>query len=94
MKGKKMRYIIDCNPNKRGCYICADITKIKCNVNGNMVTRKCCPYDKCPYYELDDVKCYSDYDKLAKKQGRSLLEEWLKKVFNVSEKYIVCQKST
>ena len=89
-----MRFISDCNPNKRGCYLCADITRVKCNVNGNMVTRKVCPYDECPYHELDHVENYMQYDKQVKKQGRNLLEEWLKKVFEVSEKYIDCQKST
>lgn len=81
-----MRKVIDCNPNKRGCYLCADVKKIKIKDRGTMLTVKYCPYDECPYHELDDVKCYSEYDNKVKKQGRNLLEAWLKKVFEVSEK--------
>lgn len=82
-----MRNVVDCNPNKRGCYLCADVVKHKFKRNGKyIVIAKMCPYDECPYHELDDVKCYSEYDKRVKKTGRNLLEAWLKKVFEVSEK--------
>ena len=77
-----MRFVVDCNPQKRGCDICADVKKISswdkhlCKY----VPRRICPYDECPYHELDDVKCYSEYDKRVKKKLN------LKKIFNVSEK--------
>lgn len=82
-----MRFVTDCNPNKRGCYLCADVAKIKFVRGGKyVVTAKACPYDVCPYHELDDAKCYSEYDRQVKKTGRNLLEAWLQKVFSVSEK--------
>lgn len=82
-----MRSIVDCNQNKRGCYLCADVVKMKFMRNGKyVVTAKCCPYDKCPYHELDNVKSYSEYDRKVKKEGKNHLEAWLKKVFEVSEK--------
>ena len=82
-----MRYVADCNPNKRGCYICADTKKINITRDGKHIANAhICPYNECPYHELDDFKDYSEYDKHAKKQGKSQLEAWLKKVFNLSEK--------
>lgn len=77
-----MRYVVDCNPKKRGCDICADVvTRTFWSENDyKYFNRKCCPYDECPYHELDDVKCYSEYDKRVKKKLN------LKKIFNVSEK--------
>ncbi len=82
MKGKEMRFVIDCNPGKRGCDLCADVMKVKAKVNYEILTRKVCPYDVCPYHELDDVESYFQYEKRIKKQQKA----WLKKVLKVSEK--------
>ena len=81
-----MRFVIDCNPGKRGCDLCADHIKVKAKVNYEVLTRKVCPYDECPYRELDDVKKYSEYDKRVQKAGTYNIESWLKKVFVLSEK--------
>ena len=83
-----MRFVVDCNPNKRGCDICADVKKTMSwdKQKSKFVPRRICPYNVCPYHELDDIKHYSEYDRMAKKQGKSWLEEWLKKIFEVSEK--------
>lgn len=88
MKGKEMRLVVDCNPNKRGCGLCADVCKEKVwsREEGKMVTRKYCPYDECPYHELDEFKSYAEYDEHAKKEGQRQMESWLKKVFELSEK--------
>lgn len=80
-----MRYIVDCNPQKRGCGICADVIKIDSPTKNGYKT-KACPYDECPYHELDQFEKYTDYDKHAKQEGKNHLESWLKKVFNLSEK--------
>lgn len=92
MKGKEMRYVIDCNPSKRGCDLCADVVIKHDTATGN--GRKFCIHDECPYHELDDVKRYIEYDKRVKKSSNHNLETWLKKIFILSEKYIDCQKST
>lgn len=83
-----MRFIRECNPAKRGCEFCADVKKYKFwnERAGTFVKRACCPYDECPYHELDDVKHYGEYDRRVKMEGKNHLEAWLKKVFNVSEK--------
>lgn len=47
-------FIIDAKTKwKRGCVDCADHKVI----NGRMA----CPYEECPYHELDNVDCYSEY---------------------------------
>ena len=86
MKGIEMRYIADCNPNKRGCDYCANVEKCKFWVERErkFVTRKVCPYDECPYTELDHFKTYAEYDKYAKRHGNRNLETWLKKIFSLS----------
>lgn len=85
-----MRFITDCNPGKRGCEFCADKQKTIIKVNGEILNRNVCPYDECPYHELDDVESYFQYEKRIKKQQKA----WLKKVLKVSEKYVDCPKST
>lgn len=79
-----MRYVIDCNPNKRGCHFCADTKFLTDSSSG--CKRKFCIHDECPYHKLDDVKNYMDYDKQLRKHGKKHLESWLKKVFSLSEK--------
>ncbi len=81
-----MRYIIDLNSNKRGCEICADVVKAKRHYNGETTYPKACPYDECPYHELDDVKNYSEYDKRMKKLGGNIIDELAKKILALSEK--------
>ena len=80
-----MRPLADCNPKKRGCLLCADMIKVP-SLHDKAFQSKACPYNKCPYHELDDFKTYADYDRHAKKEGQRQMESWLKKVFELSEK--------
>ena len=41
---------------KRGCGYCLDFIP-----SGKVGKRSKCPYDECPYHELDDVKTYDEY---------------------------------
>ena len=43
--------------NQRGCCFCTDKRKKKID---NAV-KSFCPYDACPYHELDGFKSYEDY---------------------------------
>ena len=54
---------------KRGCLYCED-----CSHGSGKDTR--CPYDKCPYHELDNVKTYGEYILKTDKSGlaRALAE--------------------
>jgi hypothetical protein len=42
---------------KRGCLFCADGKKTN-KYNAVLIE---CPYDTCPYHELDDFDSYEDY---------------------------------
>lgn len=57
---------------KRGCLYCAD-----CSCGSGKHTK--CPYDKCPYHELDGFKSYEAYLKKSKKGGLGRLLEALSK---------------
>lgn len=48
---------------KRGCIYCADIKKIKGYHVGQVYIKahSICPYDICPYGELDKFNTYKDY---------------------------------
>ena len=45
--------------HKRGCAYCLDL--IPWEKKGNKVRLSKCPYDECPYHELDNVKTYDEY---------------------------------
>lgn len=49
-----MRYIGVKERNKRGCLYCIDLSKAK---KGRVM----CPYDRCPYRELDNFSDYEDF---------------------------------
>ena len=55
-----MRYLTECNPEKRGCYYCLN-TKLLSADNG--YSRRYCIHDKCPYHVLDKYDTYEDYVK-------------------------------
>ncbi len=71
-----MRIISKAEKKKRGCVECYDLVQY--------IGRNCrvaCPYDECPYHELDKYDTYSAYlkangalsvDKLLKKSRRSV----------------------
>ena len=42
---------------QRGCAYCAYIQMEEVNE----VVKKVCPYDECPYHELDEFDTYSEY---------------------------------
>jgi hypothetical protein len=44
---------------EKGCSWCTD--KVKKNLDGT--TRNYCPYNECPYEELDEFEAYEDYFK-------------------------------
>ena len=48
---------------KRGCIYCADIKKVKGYHVGQVYIKAhlTCPYDICPYGELDNFNAYKDY---------------------------------
>ena len=50
-----MRKIHNADAAKRGCRWCADSIK----PTGNSVRR--CPYDECPYHEMDKYETYQEY---------------------------------
>ena len=54
-----MRAIRDSVRLQRGCDYCADM--IKPNRDGGKYTPRQCPYDECPYHELDDIEKYAEY---------------------------------
>lgn len=54
--------------SKRGCEYCADnaghghkIFKYKSKRKSYLAVTIKCPYDECPYHELDDFDSYADY---------------------------------
>ena len=53
-----MRELKQAEQTKRGCKLCADVEKI---AKKGKYPRRHCPYDKCPYHELDGFKTYKDY---------------------------------
>lgn len=50
---------------QRGCNYCANSSKTKGYINketgGYVKVNTICPYDKCPYTELDGYSSYSEY---------------------------------
>lgn len=62
----KPRVIHDTERIKRGCRYCADV-----------VEKKKCPYEECPYHELDDVKTYEEYLQKTDKSGLAKILELL-----------------
>lgn len=54
-----MRTVLLDRKHKRGCGYCLDF--IPWEKIGNTRTKSKCPYDECPYHELDDVKTYEEY---------------------------------
>lgn len=55
-----MRYVTECNPEKRGCYYC---TQIKLMSAGKGFPRLYCIHDECPYRVLDKYDTYEDFCK-------------------------------
>lgn len=45
--------------HKRGCGYCLDLIPWEKIVNKARPSK--CPYDECPYHELDDVNTYEEY---------------------------------
>jgi hypothetical protein len=69
-----MRPLTDKGIRKRGCYYCADKERMYDDKKRSYVNL--CPYDKCPYHELDDVKTYGEYIQKTDESGlaRALAE--------------------
>ena len=53
MKGNAMKKLNNSMKKKRGCMYCADVV--------NVEQRNHCPYDECPYHELDGFDSYGQY---------------------------------
>lgn len=69
----KPREIRDTERIKRGCHYCADrIPQSKAKGK----TSKC-PYEECPYHELDEVKNYDEYLQKTDKNGLAKILEML-----------------
>lgn len=69
-----MRELSQREKTKRGCIYCADRTRPKYRMGCTT-----CPYDECPYHELDNFKSYDEYMKKSKKGGLARLLEALAK---------------
>ena len=54
------RIMLDCK-HQRGCGYCLDF--IPSEGRGSWQTKSKCPYDECPYHELDSVRSYEEYIK-------------------------------
>jgi hypothetical protein len=65
-KGEKMRYLTKREIYKRGCIYCLDKSQVH-DHRGGVISQ--CPYDKCPYHELDNVKTYGEYIQKTNKSG-------------------------
>ena len=52
---------------KRGCDYCAHVNDYCAHVNDTV--KKVCPYDECPYHELDEFDTYSEYLKRLLSKG-------------------------
>lgn len=58
-----MRKVLISEIVQRGCTYCHDM--IPKEVKGRKYCETTCPYNKCPYHQLDDVKKYGEYMKIA-----------------------------
>lgn len=69
-----MRQLTDKEKRQRGCDFCADKGRMYDAKKRNHVS--ICPYDKCPYHELDNVKTYGEYIQKTDRSGlaRALAE--------------------
>lgn len=54
-----MRFIHNKERVQRGCTYCTDAVIVS-RKKGDYRNRKC-PYDECPYHELDGFETYGDY---------------------------------
>ncbi len=54
-----MRRIHNAERKQRGCNYCAHA--IPPEQDGRSYKCRACPFDECPYHELDEVKSYSHY---------------------------------
>lgn len=66
-----MRILRRKEQTKRGCLYCTQMEKKM--YGGRLSTF--CPYDKCPYHELDGYKKYTDYLKDSYDPFKELLKE-------------------
>ena len=67
-----MRYVSKAEKKKRGCVNCIDLTPDR--KRGKRVK---CPYEECPYHELDK---YDTYDAFLKATGYTSVDDFLKKL--------------
>ena len=58
-----MREVTEQDQEKRGCFYCMDMIRVKCKTEDGKYrkARRECPYDTCPYHELDDHGTYTGY---------------------------------
>lgn len=71
LKGQRM--IHEPEKIKRGCIYCADsIPPSKA-----LGRQRECPYDVCPYHELDDTKTYGEYLEKTDRNGLAKILELL-----------------
>lgn len=54
-----MKYLSECEPEKRGCYYHCTDTRLISVGKGNF--RRYCIHEKCPYRILDKYETYEDY---------------------------------
>lgn len=54
-----MRVVHHAERSQRACYYCID--QASQDEDGKKLKTKRCPYDECPYHEMDGYKTYGDY---------------------------------
>ena len=62
---------------RRGCIYCADYVVVR--MRGK---RMVCPYDECPYHEMDGYHSYSEY---LRKLGPDSVKRIFRRMFDLSD---------
>jgi hypothetical protein len=65
--GEGMRRLHNKERYQRGCDFCID--KVKCKTVANKQVMSRCPYDECPYHELDGINTYDEFLKASSSVG-------------------------
>jgi hypothetical protein len=76
---ESMRQIRKEEKKQRGCDYCENV--IPPNVSGKAIRQ--CPYDECPYHELDEAESYNEY---LKKYGDVNIGKFLLKLLREEQR--------
>lgn len=73
-----MRRLHNGERKQRGCDFCADM--VRGVMPGDVMRRKICPYDECPYHELDKYETYNQFLKHNRTLSVAQIRKALKSV--------------